>query len=249
MAIALVNRTLWKARSPLGSLDSMPLGVRGIKCHYTGGRVDPDILSDHALCLKTIRQIQNHHMDGNRWMDIGYSFCVCPHRKVMVGRGLRNLPAANGSGLNSDHYAVLALVGSSGLTKPNDLMLHGLVDAIEYIRKIGPAGTQVKGHRDGYATSCPGSTLYKWIQEGAGRPDDDGPSKDPAFPGRLLRYPPMTSGADVRTWQKEAKAKGYSITVDGHYGPASRLVCLAIQRKEGIDVDGVVGPDTWRVTH
>ncbi|KAB2384622.1 peptidoglycan-binding protein [Actinomadura montaniterrae] len=53
-------------------------------------------------------------------------------------------------------------------------------------------------------------------------------------------------GDDVRTWQARMKARGWSIAVDGAYGPASEEVCRAFQREKGLGVDGVVGPATWR---
>lgn len=147
----------------------MPDPVSGVKAHYTGGYVNPDLLSNHSMCDDAVRGIQNGHMDGNGWIDIGYSFIVCHHRYVYVGRGLRHLPAANGPGLNSGHYAILGLVGSSGLTKPSEDLLEGIRDTIDYIQEETSAGKQIRGHRDGYATSCPGEPLYRWIKEGAPR--------------------------------------------------------------------------------
>ncbi|WP_249345667.1 peptidoglycan-binding protein [Microbispora sp. H11081] len=52
-------------------------------------------------------------------------------------------------------------------------------------------------------------------------------------------------GDDVRTWQARMKALGYDIDVDGAYGPASQEVCRRFQKDRRLDVDGVVGPDTW----
>jgi hypothetical protein len=186
-------------------------------------------------------------------MDIGYSMVACPHRKVFVGRGPRRVPAANGPGLNSGHYAVLGLVGNTGLVTPPDAMLHGIVDAIEYLRAEGGAEREVKGHRDGYSTSCPGEELYAWVKRGAPRPGGSAPPKPdpasgtaPAWPGRLLRHPPMTSGEDVRTWQARMKRRGWRIGVDGDYGPRSREVCLAFQREKELSADGMVGRETWR---
>lgn len=67
----------------------------------------------------------------------------------------------------------------------------------------------------------------------------------PPFPGRLLSFPPLVSGADVRAWQAQMQARGWSLTADGMYGPQSRSVCLAFQRQKGLIPDGVVGPVTW----
>jgi hypothetical protein len=128
---------------------------------------------DHDRCAARVRQIQNAHMDGNGWNDIGYSALVCPHSYVFVGRGPHVLPAANGAGLNSGHYPVCGLVGDKGLTRPTNAMLSGIRDAIEWLRRKGDAGTEIKGHRDGYPTDCPGGPLYAWVKKGAPRPDQE----------------------------------------------------------------------------
>ncbi len=177
---------------------------------------------------------------------------ACPHRKVFEGRGLNHLPAANGAGLNSGHYAVLGLVGSSGLIKPTDDILHGILDAIEYLRDKGGAGKEIKGHRDGYATSCPGEPLYAWIKQGAPRPGSGGPvgppEPHPSFPGRVLKYPPVMSGEDVRTWQAQMDKRGWDIDVDGLYGPGSRDVCRTFQQEKDLPVTGTVDRATWNAT-
>jgi len=70
-------------------------------------------------------------------------------------------------------------------------------------------------------------------------------TKAPKWPGRYLKYPPLMSGSDVRTWQSRMRDRGWKITVDGVYGPASAGVCRSFQREKRLEVDGVVGPKTW----
>ncbi|GAA3069464.1 peptidoglycan recognition protein family protein [Streptosporangium carneum] len=251
MAIDLVTRREWGAREPRGSYGRLN-STKGVKVHYTGGQVSPDIVNDHAKCVAMVKSIQNHHMDGNGWIDVGYSMLVCPHRKVFEGRGPHNLPAANGPGLNSGHYAVLGLVGNAGLTQPTDGILNGILDAIEYLRDKGGAGKEIKGHRDGYSTDCPGGPLYAWVKKGAPRPGDGGgpqePQPSPAFPGRVLKYPPVMSGEDVRTWQRQMRARGWSLDADGLYGERSREVCRAFQKEKGLPVTGAVDRATWEAS-
>lgn len=74
----------------------------------------------------------------------------------------------------------------------------------------------------------------------------------PKWPGRTLRYSgPKTAqmhGNDVRTWQTRMALRGWKITADGWYGPASAVVCKAFQSEfhaHGLAVDGLVGPATW----
>jgi len=175
----LVTRAQWGARAyrlPSGAI--LYSGKRrGVKLHYLG---TPYTDRTHDRCDDYVRQIQAQHMDGNGWSDIGYSFAVCTHGYVYEGRGLRRRNSANGNTtLNNQDYAVLLLVGSSGLTKPTDAQLHGARDAIDYCRKEGPAGTWLGGHRDGYATACPGDAVYAWAKKGAPRPGTSTPTAPP----------------------------------------------------------------------
>ncbi|RMI92052.1 hypothetical protein BIU87_20845 [Streptomyces sp. ZS0098] len=171
MALKLVSRSQWGARDyrrPNGA--TLYSGKRrGVKLHYLGTAYSD---RPHAQCAAYVRQMQAQHMDGNGWSDIGYSFVVCTHGYVYEGRGLRRRNSANGNTtLNNQDYAICLLVGSSGLDEPTDAQLHGARDAIEYCREEGPAGTWLGGHRDGYATACPGDAVYAWVKAGAPRPD------------------------------------------------------------------------------
>ncbi|GAA3563591.1 hypothetical protein GCM10022419_050440 [Nonomuraea rosea] len=170
----LITRPEWHAKKPSAGYTRLS-STQGVKIHYTGGKVPADLADsgNHDRCVDLVRDIQRMHMSGGRgetYIDVGYNMVCCPHGRTFMGRGPHALPAANGAGLNSDHYAVLALIGSSGFTDPNDDLLNALVDAIEYLREHGDAGREVKGHRDGYDTSCPGDPLYRWVRKGAERP-------------------------------------------------------------------------------
>ncbi|MCP2341346.1 CHAP domain-containing protein [Actinomadura rupiterrae] len=68
----------------------------------------------------------------------------------------------------------------------------------------------------------------------------------PAWPGRFLRQPPVMTGGDVRTWQQRMSDRGWNLAVDGAYGPGSESVCRRFQSEKSLEVDGVVGPLTWR---
>lgn len=210
----LVTRTQWGARDY-----RLPNGAtlysgnrRGVKLHYLG---TPYTDRPHAQCAAYVRQIQAQHMDGNGWSDVGYSFLVCTHGYVYEGRGLRRRNSANGNTtLNNQDYAVLLLVGSSGLTEPTDEQLHGARDAIDYCRKEGPAGTWLGGHRDGYATSCPGDAVYAWVKAGAPRPTNEEDNM------------PLTK-ADVATLWKTDGVIGVPADWspgNEHWAPASLLI-------------------------
>lgn len=166
----LIKRKDWGARLRR-EFRTLP-SARGVKIHYMGSPVNVALMNDHARCALLVRSVQNAHMDDNGWSDIAYNFLVCPHGEVFEGRGIYVESAANGPGLNKGHFAVAALLGNAGLTHPTNAMLHGLRDAIEFLREHG-AGNEIRGHRDGYSTDCPGPVLYAWVREGAPRPPED----------------------------------------------------------------------------
>jgi peptidoglycan hydrolase-like protein with peptidoglycan-binding domain len=70
----------------------------------------------------------------------------------------------------------------------------------------------------------------------------------PPFPGRLLRFPPVMKGEDVLAWQKRMAERGFTLAVDGMFGPESKRIAKEFQQQQGIGVDGVVGPITWERT-
>jgi S1-C subfamily serine protease len=70
----------------------------------------------------------------------------------------------------------------------------------------------------------------------------------PPFPGRLLKFPPLTVGSDVAMWQQRMVERGFDLVVDGKYGPNSKAACMQFQGQQGLQVDGIVGPITWAAT-
>lgn len=50
---------------------------------------------------------------------------------------------------------------------------------------------------------------------------------------------------NVRTWQQQMANRGWSIGVDGMFGPSSSSIASQFQQEKGLNVDGLVGPQTW----
>lgn len=245
----LITRAQWGARDPKAPAARLST-TKGVKVHYTGATESMAMVTDHSRCILRVRAIQAGHMDGNDWNDIGYSFLVCPHGDVFEGRGLHRLPAANGSGLNAGHYAVCGLVGNRGLVDPSPAMLSGMRDAIDYCRESGGAGREIKGHRDGYSTDCPGPKLYAWVRAGAPRPAS-APTKIKRTEDLVKELPTLKlhdSGPDVETAQALLVARGYrAIKIDGAFGSKTETAVRAEKQAHRLDDNGIVGPATWAV--
>lgn len=169
LALKLVTRAQlgWPA-----SAAPSQTSTKGVKVHYEGTAVSKTLLTDHNACIAEWKAIRKSHLANTKenYSDVAYNYAACPHGYLLEGRGLGKRTGANGNqSLNIAHYAIVGLVGSEGLTEPTDAMLGAIRDGIELLRKNG-AGTEIKGHRDGFATACPGKALYAWVQKGAPRP-------------------------------------------------------------------------------
>src|SRR2546423_5834529 len=53
------------------------------------------------------------------------------------------------------------------------------------------------------------------------------------------------TGHPVRTLQHLLRAHGYTLAVDGIFGPQTEAAVRAVQSSRGLAVDGIVGPQTW----
>jgi hypothetical protein len=243
--------------------------AKGVKVHYEGTEVSTRLLTDHAACISEWKAIRKSHLANTAegYSDIAYNYGACPHGYLLEGRGIGKRTGANGNQtLNQAHYAIVGLVGSSGLTEPTDAMLGAIRDGIELLRKHG-AGTEIKGHRDGYATACPGKALYAWVQKGAPRPAGTVTETTPAKPKVSLahivyaaRHDPAaaqghtTHKAEVLIVEKALKAEGLlaSQYVDGSFGTKTLEAYARWQRSPagggyiGTDADGIPGAASLR---
>ncbi|MET7975711.1 N-acetylmuramoyl-L-alanine amidase [Streptomyces mirabilis] len=238
--------------------------TKGVKVHYEGTPVSTKLLTDHAECLAEWQAIRKSHLANTKenYSDIAYNYGACAHGYLLEGRGIGKRTGANGNQpLNIAHYAIVGLVGSEGLTKPTDAMLGAIRDGIELLRQHG-AGNEIKGHRDGYATECPGGPLYAWVQKGAPRPAGTAPSPGTPAPAKpkvslahvvyAARHDPQAAQghtsyrAEVLLVEKALHAEGLLATqyVDGSFGTKTVSAYAAWQKKcgyTGTAADGIPG--------
>lgn len=180
--------------------------TKGVKVHYEGSPVSRTLLTDHAACIAEWKKIRASHLANptEGYSDVAYNYAACPHGFLLEGRGIGKRTGANGNqALNQAHYAIVGLVGSSGLTEPTDTMLGAIRDGIDLLRQNG-AGTEIKGHRDGYATACPGGPLYAWVQQGAPRPGTTTPppqEEDDMTPEQAKQLAELHASRKIAPWQ------------------------------------------------
>ncbi|MFG3101515.1 peptidoglycan recognition protein [Streptomyces sp. NPDC048182] len=138
-----------------------------------------------AQSASVIRGIYRYHVKSMGWRDIGYNFLVDKCGKVYEGRAggvTKPVLGAHTLGFNSDSMGV-AVLGTFSSKKPSAAAVRAVARLTAwkvglygmnprgktYLTSAGGGlyrkGTKVhlnviSGHRDGFATSCPGKRLY-----------------------------------------------------------------------------------------
>lgn len=150
----------------------------GLVVHYDGSKQGLASRT-HDSCRAYWKNTRRFHMGAQRgWLDIGYSFAVCPHGYVMEGRGWQRQQAAQPGG-NSTWTSVTFMSGDG--ERPTIAQVNAFRELRAWLRGQG-LGAAIRGHRDFISTSCPGSVLYDMVKGGAltGAPseEDDVSAKD-----------------------------------------------------------------------
>lgn len=201
--------------------------------HYDGGEIlglldadhDGDVdATDHARCLARVRDVQRFHIDGRGWVDIGYNGLVCPHGRAIEGRGI-DYSGAHCSGHNTSAYGIQFMVGGAEVPTPA---------AYARMRTLYNACTQrsehyldKRGHRDGYATECPGDGIYAWVKAGMPYPNGTAPvpAPAPATTAPVVTVDGALGAATIRRWQGEM-----GTPVDGVISEGYSNLTAAVQR-------------------
>ncbi|GAB2329220.1 peptidoglycan-binding protein [Streptomyces variabilis] len=247
LTVSILSRKSWGAKPWNGSPATIPLSKRTeFFVHYHGG------IPAHSTGLAVPREVEKIHL-ANGWAGTGYNFMVDQNGVIYEGRGW-SLQGAHCPNHNVSGFGVYVAVG--GDQAPTDKALssvRALYD--EACRRTG-RNLAKKGHKDGYATTCPGNHLYAWVK--AGMPVDnagmngsttrwDGKS----FPGRGAFVLGRKHDAVTLLGERliaHGYGSHYKVGPGPRFGEADLKATKAFQEAQGwsgSDADGYPGPTTW----
>ncbi|MFE2051304.1 peptidoglycan recognition protein, partial [Streptomyces sp. NPDC059459] len=132
-----------------------------------------------------IRSIYRYHVNSMGWRDVGYNFLVDKCGKIYEGRAggvSKAVLGAHTMGFNSNTMGI-AVLGTYGSKKPSSAAVKAIAKLTAWklgLYGVNPRGKTslksgggnlyrkgknvrlnvISGHRDGFATSCPGKKLY-----------------------------------------------------------------------------------------
>ena len=106
---------------------------------------------------------------------------------------------------------------------------------------VGPATAKLVDAQVGYNWSLSAPDAIKRALEAQGKKTDTG---ELAGADLVRTLKPGTDGVDVKYLQRRLAALGFSIAVDGKFGPATEAAVRGLQTAFGYTVDGLVGAGT-----
>ncbi|KIH98005.1 MarR family transcriptional regulator [Streptomonospora alba] len=148
--VHIIERSEWGARAPRGR-DHVSWDARTeFVVHHSAGPT-----------TQTVRSIQDFHMDGRGWSDIGYNLLVDDAGNAYEGRGWE-MVGAHAISHNTSGIGV-CYIGQDSPTSAAKAAIRALYDeaGARAGRRLEP-----KGHRDVNETSCPGDNLHTWVHNG-----------------------------------------------------------------------------------
>ncbi|MFE9813717.1 peptidoglycan recognition protein [Streptomyces sp. NBC_00236] len=180
---AIVTRAAWHADEGMVREHAVYTGaVRAVFIHHTG----ESNTYDCADVPRMLRAVEESHIKGNGWDDIGYNFLVDRCGTIYEGRAggiTRQVRGAHTTGFNADSVGI-AVLGDygRGAVVPKAIVralaevaawklrpgadpqgrvrLVSTNDASRYAKGEAAVLHVISGHRDAYQTNCPGEALY-----------------------------------------------------------------------------------------
>lgn len=155
------TRTQWGATYDVAQRPRMKgLPVATIFVHHsvTNPSANPDA---------DMRHVEN--IDIGRFGVPSYSWCIHPSGVVLEGMGAhRGAHTINNAKQSQNDVAFgISFLGNFENDQPTDEALHACSDLIRWIGAQGwlRDGWQLRGHRDVFATACPGRNLYSRLAD------------------------------------------------------------------------------------
>lgn len=165
----IIPRFEWGAKPPKDPGLSYMTNPDGWVVHYVGGPMQQD--PTRAQSTSAVHNLQADAMSED-YIDIEYNFLIDLNGLIFEGRGWQYKSGANGSSNYNGHaWAVCVLMGLDhgelGYQGVGNQLTQEAKDALSWLTREGvvhsAATSYVKGHRDVYATHCPGDQTYAFV--------------------------------------------------------------------------------------
>lgn len=166
----------------------------------------------------------DYHMDTKSWLWLGYGYYI-RDGKIYEVRGYQYQNA--GVGGHNNHIISCVIEGDYDTRIPSQENIECAIWLTKYLKSKLASIVNVEGHNFWNNTICPGKLFpIKLLQRG----------------DNMLGV--GDRGVDVQEVQQKLSQIGYGIVIDGIFGDDTELYLKDFQRKNDLEVNGIVNDDT-----
>ena len=222
--------------------------------------IDMIVLHHASATNCTVDKIHEWHL-ANGWSGFGYHYFVDKNGQIFKGRPDDTI-GSHAKGFNSTSIGV-CFEGNFEKEVPTQVQIEAGLELVDYLKRKYNI-RQVKGHGELMATSCPGKLFD--IDQFRGSKENLVLSFQLASYADGFRYPRCgtdgiwgleTEGVASQCVVKKRLIHKYpnatklvqrllGVEQDGKTGSITSLAIKDFQRKNGLEIDGAVGPLTWK---
>lgn len=118
--------------------------------------------ADHSQCAAQVEDIRRYHLSVG-YADIAYSWLVCDHGVIFMGRGWDRQSAATCNGYWNSRVWSVCWMGGPGYS-PSPAALGAM--RFLWDESVRRGARYAIGHRDACSTQCPGDDIWNWVHGG-----------------------------------------------------------------------------------
>ncbi|RSL30431.1 N-acetylmuramoyl-L-alanine amidase [Salibacterium salarium] len=181
-----------------------------------------------------------YHVETNNWPGIGYHYVIQPEGTIYKCHAITTVSWHTGN--QNTRSIGICLTGDFRQTIPPQKQYSAACELVNTLMESLNLGVKhLKGHRecDGHEGKiCPGFSMADFRKQVSGLT-------------KAMYHPTLQMGQrgeEVSVLQQRLERLGFSPGgIDGIFGPRTNKAVEAFQRRNGLSVDGMVGPNTWGV--
>lgn len=222
--------------------------------------IDMIVLHHAAASNCSIYQVHKWHL-ANQWSGCGYHYFINKQGQIFKGRPDDTI-GSHAKGFNSTTLGI-CFEGNFEKESPTQVQINAGLELVEYLKKKYGI-SKVKGHGELMATSCPGKLFP--IERFRGVKENLILEFQLASYADGFKYPKYGTdgkyGSETENVMKQCVVKRrlihkyknatklvqrlLNVDQDGKCGQITSAAIKEFQKKNVLDVDGAVGPQTWK---
>ena len=144
----------------------IPHEITHVTLHHTGS-AEPLRPDDDPM--QKLRGLQSWGASDRNWWDVPYHFLIDLEGRVYEGRDWRYMGETNTTYDPAGHF-LISVIGNYGRQEPTPAQLDAIADLMAWaITRFDLPLDRIGGHYDYADTTCPGSHLVQYLEDGTFR--------------------------------------------------------------------------------